>query len=206
MTSYEEVHPPEDGERKVQAPEPPKRRGDEKKKLTPALDAALPVPNKPDRYAVPAHKTLRWVWFGEQWRLERLYGNRSWGDAVGALGAEYRKNLRGGNVEVKVSVIPQAKGKWIAEGLSAVLQQKAADEWCAVTDIFERELRERHGEFYQRFSKGMRGAPDGYIPHSMTGAEWLDQRLLHLGTHQYDAMAEYLKRLPEWDGVDRLTT
>ena len=206
MTSYEEVHPPEDGEQKVQAPAPPKRRGNERKKLTPALDDALPIPNKPDSYAVPSHTGLRWVWWAERWYLVRLYGNRSWGDAVGALGAEYRLNLRGRSVEVRVTAVQRSKRKWVAEGLSAILQQKANAEWCAVTDIFERELRERHGEFYQRFSKGKRGAPDGYVPHSMTGSEWTDQRLLHLGTHQFDAMAEYLKTLPDWDGVDRLTT
>ena len=211
MTTNEElheVHPPEEGEPEVQAPptKPPKRvGGEQKKKLSPALDDAKPIPNAADKFAVPAHPMLRWEWFDERWHLTRTYGSRSWGDAVAALGTEYRLNLRGRSVEVRVAVVKHPTGVWTSEGLSGVLQQKVSGEWCAVSDIFERELRERHGEFFRFFLKGKAGIPDGYVSHSMNAPQWLDQRLLHLGSHQFDAMAEYLSGLPVWDGVDRLS-
>lgn len=204
MTSYEEVHQQEDGTRKVQV-DPPKRQGAQAKKLAPEVDDSRPIANVEDRRAIPGCEGVAWTLDGDRWRLTRRYGNRSWGDAIALLGSECRLNLRGRNIEVRIPEHQQNGGKWVAEGLTDTLQQKSPNEWHPVSDVFERELRERHAEFFYVLKKSKPGE-SAYVPHSLSAAEWQDQRLLHLASNQYDAMAEYLRDLPKWDGEDRLTS
>ena len=178
----------------------PTRTPDMRSQLSPLLDKNRMAIGAEDCYDVDG-LMLRWMKDDAGvWHITRRGNARSWGDALTALGVECRLNVRGSTIECRVV----SHGGWEPEGLSAMLAAPVG-EWRVVTDVFERELQERHAELLAVVVWDKKKEARVAIPHELKPAQWGSERLLHLASHQHDAFAEYLKALPEWDGEDRLT-